>query len=220
MEPKISVIVTCYNLEKYLTECIDSIKGQTIDPYEIILVHDGCQEPTAYTGVHTAQRESNLGVARTRDEGFRLSTGELLLFVDGDDALAENFLEMCLREIKKGADIAYPDVLVWRRWGENPKLKNSFHEVKGRITKERLLKRNEVVVTSLMQRQVYEICEGFDENLALWEDWAFWLDAEREGYRFRKANTVLRYRQRTQGRNQHSEDERKAIYAQIKEAYE
>lgn len=209
---KISVIVTCYNLEKYLDECLRSLRDQTVLPDEVILVHDGCTHPVGGIGVTTLIREKNIGVARSRDEGFKISSGDKILFVDADDVLPENFIEKML-EIK--ANIVYPNCLLWSHWGEST-FQNAWHEAPPRISMKKMLDRNEVVVTSMMDREVYEKVGGFNPKLQVFEDWDFFLRALSIGFTFRRANTYLKYRQRTNSRNHQDEKLKQKIYREIK----
>jgi glycosyltransferase involved in cell wall biosynthesis len=67
----ISVIITCYEKEQYLDECINSVVNQTRKVREIILVHDGCKTPLAHIKANTIIFPTNHGVAHTRAEGVR-----------------------------------------------------------------------------------------------------------------------------------------------------
>ena len=59
----VSIIVTCHNLEEYLDDCIDSVKGQTVQPCEVVLCHDACDKPKAYADITTVIRDRHLDVA-------------------------------------------------------------------------------------------------------------------------------------------------------------
>jgi len=100
-----SVLITCYNKEKYVEETINSVLRQTRTPKEIIVVHDGCKKPVHHTKVHSIFLKDNVGVAKARHEAFRFSTGKLILFVDGDDVLSPDYLEKMAMVIFKGADV-------------------------------------------------------------------------------------------------------------------
>lgn len=214
----VSVIITCHNLEDYLEECVESVKGQTVLPTEILIIHDGCDKPTAFKDTTTVFRDRNLGVAKTRDEGVRLSTQPLILFVDADDVVPELFLQEMVTTLQKGADIAYPDALLWSRWGDST-LRNGWYNPPTRLTPKRMMVKNEVVVSSLFRRKVYETVGGFDPSLEIFEDYAFWLSAMAKGFRFAKANTYLKYRQRTGGRNRQSDDLKRRTYDLIQSRF-
>lgn len=99
--PLISVIVTAYNIEKYLPECLDSLLAQTYRPMEIILVEDGSTDGTAqicdrYRRDHeeiTVLHQKNAGPSAARNAGIAAAKGSYIGFVDGDD-----FVEPCMYE--------------------------------------------------------------------------------------------------------------------------
>ncbi len=100
---KISIVVAVYNAEKFLKKCIDSLLYQTYSNIEIILVNDCssdnslgiCNEYSSkYNNVVTINNESNFGVSATRNAGIDISTGEYICFVDSDDYVEQNYLEM------------------------------------------------------------------------------------------------------------------------------
>ena len=92
-KPKVSIIVTIYNGEKYLRECLDSIKNQSLREIEIICVDDGsndnsCNILKEYTEIDNRfmiirKKHSNAGDAR--NVGLKMAHGEYLLFLDCDD---------------------------------------------------------------------------------------------------------------------------------------
>ncbi len=95
MAPKISVIVPVYNNEKFLRECIESILRQTFADMEVILVDDGstdtsgriCDEMALTDGRVRVVHTPNRGVSAARNVGIGLASGELIMFVDSDDAI-------------------------------------------------------------------------------------------------------------------------------------
>ncbi|WP_175578315.1 glycosyltransferase family 2 protein [Bifidobacterium jacchi] len=111
----VSVIVPVYNVEQYLTECIDSIRAQTYVALEVILVDDGstdssgrlCDNFAAQDSRIRVIHQSNGGVASARNRGLDQATGEWVLFVDADDRLRSNLVERCMDALKRvHADIA------------------------------------------------------------------------------------------------------------------
>lgn len=219
-EKTVSIIIPCYNLERYLGACIDSINAQTVPADEVIVVHDGCTDPKMWTGSEHYIREKNKGVAMSRKEGVALSSGDYILFVDADDILPENYVqEMKLTLSKKSCDIAYPSVLLWGRWGEEDPQPNGWFEPDSKITTKLMRKWNHVVVSAMMKRKVYEAVGDFDPTLEVFEDYDFWIRALIKGFRFKKANTFLKYRQRTQGRNQAKQELKAKVAKEIIERY-
>ncbi len=96
--PKVSVIITCYNLGKYLTECIESVLNQKYDNYEIIVVND-CSTDNTKKILENApgnpiiiNLEENKGQFGAFLEGLKKATGEFVCMVDADDILLPDFL--------------------------------------------------------------------------------------------------------------------------------
>ena len=104
--PAISIIIPMYNVEKYIAECLDSILAQTFTDYEIIVVDDGSKDrsceivesylPKFEGKLQLIHSEKNSGgcVGIPRNKGIKISRGKYLYFVDSDDALLENTLEI------------------------------------------------------------------------------------------------------------------------------
>ncbi len=110
----ISVIVTVYNAETYLRQCLDSIIGQTYHNLEIILVDDGstdCSPEICDRYAETDKRvqvvhKDNEGLVRARKTGVTKASGVFVGYVDADDWIEPDMYERLLRHIKEsGADI-------------------------------------------------------------------------------------------------------------------
>lgn len=104
----ISVIVPVYNVEKYLSQCINSILNQTVKNLEIILVDDGsldnsgkiCDEFSKKDNRIIVIHKENNGLSSARNAGLEIATGSYIGFVDSDDWLDETMYETLLRLIK------------------------------------------------------------------------------------------------------------------------
>ena len=98
---KLSVIIPCYNAERFLRPCIGSMKAQLTDEIEIICVNDGSKDGTLalLNELHdevpqlVVVDQPNGGSAAARNNGFRHSSGEYIWYVDADDLLAEDAFE-------------------------------------------------------------------------------------------------------------------------------
>jgi glycosyltransferase involved in cell wall biosynthesis len=103
MSQSVSVIVTCFNLERYIGEAIQSVLDQQLDrPFEIIVVDDCSTDASAkiarsFPNVRNLRTTRNSGVMLAMLEGIRLSSGELLFFLDGDDVWEDGKLARCVR---------------------------------------------------------------------------------------------------------------------------
>ena len=114
--PKITIITPVYNMEQYLVQFLDSIRQQTFQDFEIILVDDGSSDNSPAILDHYAENESrakvfhkeNGGVSSARNVGLDHATGEYVYIVDSDDWLEPTALEVLWKEAERtGADIIY-----------------------------------------------------------------------------------------------------------------
>lgn len=98
--PKISVIVPVYNVEKYLSLCIDSILSQTFTDFELLLVDDGCTDKSGEICDGYAKTDArikvfhteNRGVSAARNLGIKEASADWICFVDSDDWVEKKFL--------------------------------------------------------------------------------------------------------------------------------
>lgn len=103
-ELDLSIIIPCYNVEKYVRECIESVLNQkTQFKYEVILINDGSQDDTLnilkkYEDKNNVVLidQKNKGFSGARNTGLQYVQGKYLMFVDSDDRLAENAIENLL----------------------------------------------------------------------------------------------------------------------------
>ena len=110
---EISVIVPVYNAEKYLPRCLRSIQEQTIfDQMEVILVNDGssdrsgeiCDEFAARHANARVLHKENGGVSSARNAGLDAATGEFIGFVDSDDFIRRDAMEIARDFLRDGAE--------------------------------------------------------------------------------------------------------------------
>lgn len=134
----ISVIVPVYNVEKYLEECLDSIQNQTYSDIEVILVNDGstdkskeicekyCEDDNRFKLINQA----NQGQSVARNHGVAASTGEFIAFVDSDDVIRQDYLEVLMRHMSEEVDIVESQFTVHKKefFNENYKEINVIFE--------------------------------------------------------------------------------------------
>jgi glycosyltransferase involved in cell wall biosynthesis len=118
---KISIIIPCYNTEKFVGSAIRSVLAQTYPDVEIIVVDDGSTddswaEITSFEDHILAVRQENRGACHARNRGAHLASGDALMFLDADDLLTESTLSSLASTVgdKKNVIAACP----WRqlRW--------------------------------------------------------------------------------------------------------
>ena len=108
MHNKVSIIVPVYNAEKYIKQCLESIISQTYENIEIIVVNDGSKDNSLNILKEYVKKSNKMklvdkkngGVSSARNAGLKEATGEYITFVDSDDWLEKNAIEIMLRNIK------------------------------------------------------------------------------------------------------------------------
>ncbi len=106
---KISIIVPVYNVEEYLSKCLDSLVNQTFDSYEVIVVNDGSPDSSQniideyvkkYPELIKSYVKENGGQASARNFGLTKAGGEYIVYVDSDDYVDETILEKLYNKTK------------------------------------------------------------------------------------------------------------------------
>lgn len=117
-EKKLSIIVPVYNIEHYIRECIESILSQTFNNYELIIVDDGSTDSSgricdSYDHLKNVRvfHKDNGGLSSARNYGIKMSSGQYLMFIDGDDYLFE---KTSLAKIVKKINSGKYDVVQYR----------------------------------------------------------------------------------------------------------
>lgn len=119
---KISIIIPVYNTEEYLPRCIDSVVRQTYEDWELLLVDDGSKDGSGSICDRYAEQDTrirvihnqNQGPAASRESGIKNTESEFVMFVDSDDWLDENIVQIMYQQMEKsGAGIVccfYQDI--------------------------------------------------------------------------------------------------------------
>lgn len=122
--PLISVIVPIYKVEEYLRECIDSILNQTYQNLEIILVNDGspdscgqiCEEYAKQDDRIVVIHKENGGLSDARNAGLDICKGEYISFVDSDDRIHPQFIEILYQNlVENKAEISIVSLLKFNK---------------------------------------------------------------------------------------------------------
>lgn len=111
---KISIIVPIYNAEKYISKCLDSILMQAKENVELILINDGSTDRSeeiigTYLGKYKTSikyiKQTNQGIATTRNIGIEKATGDYIIFVDSDDYIDKDLLKKLEPYMEQEIDI-------------------------------------------------------------------------------------------------------------------
>ena len=138
---KVSVIIPCYNTEKYIEKCINSVINQTYKNIEIIVINDNSKDNTLKilnkykykNKIKIINNKINRGVGYSRNIGIKKATGDYILFIDSDDFLnTKNDIYNMVKEIKDN------DILFFRfnYYYENKIKESKIITKEGKNTKE------------------------------------------------------------------------------------
>jgi glycosyltransferase involved in cell wall biosynthesis len=113
----ISVIVPVYNVEAFLPNCLESIAAQSLTDFEVILVDDGstdasgrvCDDFCARDHRFSVIHQANQGASGARNTGLKEAKGDYIYFIDGDDYLAPDTLEVLYTALSSGYDLSMID---------------------------------------------------------------------------------------------------------------
>lgn len=135
---KYSIILPVYNVEKYLSACIDSILNQTFKDYEIILVDDGskdssgtiCDEYASKNDCIKVIHKTNGGQSDARNVGLKAASGEYVFFADSDDLLYTNSVleKVALKTVNKPDAIFHKHIKWFEKTGNYSECDYSYDE--------------------------------------------------------------------------------------------
>ncbi len=189
MTPRISVLLPCFNHGAFIDEAVGSVRAQTCQAFEILIVDDGSTDPatvarlSAMTGPGVrVLRTDNRGLPAARNHAARHASGEVFCALDADDRLAPSWFEKGLRLLDEQPAVAF--VSHWletfgdEHWTWTP----------ARCDLPALLARNTVNGAALVRRGAFDAVGGYDESMREGcEDWDFWLRIVESG----RAGTII-----------------------------
>ena len=134
MENKIDIVIPIFNSEKYIYKCLESIKNQSIKNFKIIIVNDGSTDNSENIIFNFINNNSldidyyktlNLGVSNARNVGIENSKNKYVMFLDSDDFLPNNAIEILINEIQLGNN----DIVcgAWTLLNQNGKKMSRIH---------------------------------------------------------------------------------------------
>jgi len=187
----ISIIIPVWNQSKQLNKCLASIKEQTYDNYEIIIVNDRSTQRLSWVvekykkifgiKLEILNNQKNHGPQYTRNKGFKKAKGEFVIFCDADIEMKADMLEKLHSKIIISKDLAY--VYSSHKFGYKKFENLEFRE-------ERLKKMPFIHTSSLIRREYFPVT-GFDESIERLQDWDLWLTMLEQGHRGGWVDEVL-----------------------------
>jgi glycosyltransferase involved in cell wall biosynthesis len=181
LPPSVSVVIPCFNQAQYLAEAIESVLAQTLSPVEVVLVDDGSEDNSyevagRYEKV-IRMRQQNKGVAAARNAGWKATAAEYLVFLDADDRLLPEALEIGVRALSPRLQVAF--VSGWSRdiRGDGKVLEGLRQPLVAQDHYLRLLEDCFIWSGSsiVYRRSALEAVGGFDESLTAADDYDLYL---------------------------------------------
>ncbi len=202
--PLVSVIMPCYNQARYLPSAIASLKEQTLERWECLIVDDGSTDASDETASKLAAeeprlrvfRQENKGPSAARNVGLQQARGTYIQLLDADDLLEKKKLEIHVAHLRQAdedevvySDVRYftddkPNKLFFGIWGEDS---NWVEELA--VSKEpalaKVLRRNIMAINCpLFHRATFERVGSFHEEIFGCEDWEYWIRCVLAGIKF------------------------------------
>ncbi len=199
MAPRISVLMPCFNHGAFIGEALDSVRSQTWQDFEIIVVDDGSTDQATLevlsrlTSPIRVLTTSNQGLPAARNHAAAHASGAVFCALDADDKLASTWFEKGMRLLDEQADIAFVSHWLETFGDEHWTWKPAKCDLLS------LLARNAVNGAALVRREAFEAVGGYDAAMREGcEDWDFWLRLVERGFEGAIIPEVLFYYRRRQ----------------------
>ena len=205
MPPLVSVIIPSYNSARFLADAVISVFAQTYSPLECIVIDDGSTDNTGqilqqlvirYPHLKTATKR-NGGPSSARNLGMRLSSGHLVSFLDADDVLLPGKIERQINFLETHPDVGlvYGDYMVVTE-NLHPLALFTAEMPRNLQPLDALCYRNWFnPLVPLIRRSVIATVGDFDEELAVAEDWDYWIRCAKVTRMSHQPGAVAMYRQ-------------------------
>ncbi len=204
----VSIIIPCYNQARFLNATLGSVLTQTFEDWECIIVNDGSQDNTREVVQNWTEKDKrfkyiekgNGGVSSSRNAGLEEAKGDFYLFLDGDDLIHPQKLELNVKEMQNEAfDIVLNDFLRFKKNLNH--LKRAFCDLsKQEYTLKSIILGWDSEFTipihcALFRKELFNNIK-FVEHLKAKEDWIMWIDVFKQNPRVSYINETLSYYRR------------------------
>lgn len=182
-EPKVTVLMSVYNGERYLREAVESILNQTFEDFLFLIVNDGSTDGTGSIlqgygdrRIRLVENEKNLGLTRSLNRGIEMTRSEYVARMDADDVSSAERLEKQVCYLEDNPEVGLLGTR-YMKIDEEGNEGGEIHVPIGRdMIKKKLLVGNAFCHGSVvMRRSVLEKTGFYDENLTFAQDYDLWL---------------------------------------------
>lgn len=179
--------MTCHNYARYLREAVESALANDVD-LAVTIVDDASVDETAAVAAELAEGNRRVSymrhrrrtdVSAARNDGIAARDSQYVCMLDADDRIGPDYLQEAEKLLLSRADCACPDM---RLFGNV----SAIWRVPDADISALLLERNRIPYCSAFARNWWSRLRGFDEQLANWQDYDFWLRMRKAGARFQR----------------------------------
>ena len=196
--PRVSVVICCYNLGRYLDEALDSVLAQTMQDFEIIVINPSSTDGFTNRLLADYKRPKTrvmhtpfMSVSESRNLGIAKSMGPYICCLDADDLLEPTYLEKACAVLDREAGVGFAGCW-YEAFGAD-----SWSHTPASWTIEDFLVENRAPVASVFRKEAWRGVGGYDEKLLGYEDWEFWISLLGAGHACHIIPEILfRYRVR------------------------
>jgi GT2 family glycosyltransferase/glycosyltransferase involved in cell wall biosynthesis/SAM-dependent methyltransferase len=206
-EARVTVVIPVHNYERRVTEALESVRSQTLDDLDLVVVDDGSSDRSLdvarqwiagnherFNRVLVLSHTENAGLARARNTGFSAAETPFVLPLDADNALLPRCCEALLEAIdESAAAFSYPAI---RLFGETTELfPEEFLVGQSPYSAQRLVASNYIDAMALVRTSAWAAVGGYREGLLGWEDYDLWCRFAEAGlYGAHVLDELARYR--------------------------
>src|SRR5205085_5532983 len=187
----LSVVTPCYNQGALLIDAIASVERHAPPNCELIIINDGSRDPRTLEILELLRRcgyfildQDNAGPSAARNRAISLARGRYIVPVDDDNRIREGFVQEAIEVLASSPKVGVV-------YGDRQDF--GLHHKTQRLPDFdlwELLKHNFIDTCSVLRKQVWVDCGGFDTDLRQLEDWEFWIRAAELGWRFHHLSRV------------------------------
>jgi glycosyltransferase involved in cell wall biosynthesis/SAM-dependent methyltransferase len=184
----LTVVLPLYNYQQYVLEALDSVKAQTLQPLDLIVVDDASTDESLSVAVNWAKQnakrfnrlivlrnKANSGLGPSRNAGIHAADSPFVLLLDADNRLLPECAATCLSAItNSGAAFAYPKI---RQFGADSSILGEFC-----FEPARLVSGNYIDAMSIISKEAWAAVGGFGDFRLGWEDFDMWCRFVEHGF--------------------------------------